>query len=163
MIRAAAKSFAKHGKNGGSARPLRPWRLSKSPSNLRGLCSPASGGDHIPPPKGRAVTRVETRKPVVGAWTEVTDPKTGGSYWWNEDTDEVTEVGAPRPQTYSLSQDPWIEVRDEQSGQIYYWNQITDETTAIGEPKPDAHYGRQVVDMGHGQSMWTGLKQSMIW
>jgi len=107
-------------------------------------------------------SRQEGRRPVESLWTEVKDENSGLTYWWNEETDETTEVGAAKPMTYSISQDPWIEVKDPQTDQIYYWNQITDETTAIGEPKPDPTYGRQHVDMGHNQSMADGLKQSMV-
>mmetsp|Transcript_16851 Transcript_16851/g.27403 ORF Transcript_16851/g.27403 Transcript_16851/m.27403 type:complete len:171 (+) Transcript_16851:89-601(+) len=133
----------------------------------RTLCIP--GGDNhnqFPPPKGRSDaivgSRQEGRRPVESLWTEVKDENSGLTYWWNEETDETTEVGAAKPMTYSISQDPWIEVKDPQTDQIYYWNQITDETTAIGEPKPDPTYGRQHVDMGHNQSMADGLKQSMV-
>eukprot|EP00466_Bigelowiella_natans_P009407 jgi/Bigna1/84467/fgenesh1_pg.140_\ len=114
----------------------------------RTLCIP--GGDNhnqFPPPKGRSDAIVGSNLVAfrVSVWTEVKDENSGLTYWWNEETDETTEVGAAKPMTYSISQDPWIEVKDPQTDQvvIYYWNQITDETTAIGEPKPDPTYGRQ--------------------
>lgn len=30
-------------------------------------------------------------------WQEVTDPRSGLTYWWNRSTDETTHVGAPKP------------------------------------------------------------------
>jgi len=99
---------------------------------------------------------------VRAVWTPVEDEKTGGIYWWNEETDETTEVGAPKPTTYTLSQDPWEEVKDPHTGQSYWWNRLTDETTAIGEPKPDIH-GRHVSQNYGGGSLAENLKHSLIW
>jgi hypothetical protein len=49
-------------------------------------------GARAPPPPIRAVSDV---------WEEVIDERSGRHYWWNVDTDETTEVGAPKPTTYS--------------------------------------------------------------
>ena len=49
-------------------------------------------------------------------------------YYWNTNTDEVTDVGAARPKH-------WMEVRTD-DGQSYFWCPETDETTAVGEPRP---------------------------
>ena len=52
-------------------------------------------------------TRRPTRKPAVAppppamsleqAWSPVTDPASGGIYYWNKITNETTHVGAPNP------------------------------------------------------------------
>uniref|UniRef100_A0A7S3Y843 WW domain-containing protein n=1 Tax=Lotharella globosa TaxID=91324 RepID=A0A7S3Y843_9EUKA len=117
-----------------------------------------------PPPRkmARTPSGPVDGEPVRAVWTPVEDEKTGGIYWWNEETDETTEVGAPKPSTYNLSQDPWEEVKDPHTGQSYWWNRITDETTAIGEPKPDIH-GRHVSQNYGGGSLADNLKQSLIW
>merc|ERR1712146_608452 len=55
------------------------------------------GGDlmrsRVPPPPAASESD--------DAWTEVYDEKSGKYYWWNEATDETTELGAPKPQGYS--------------------------------------------------------------
>ena len=56
------------------------------------------------------------------------DKKTRMVYYWNTDTDEVTDVGAARPKH-------WMEVRAD-DGESYFWCPETDETTAVGEPRP---------------------------
>uniref|UniRef100_A0A7S4DE14 WW domain-containing protein n=1 Tax=Lotharella globosa TaxID=91324 RepID=A0A7S4DE14_9EUKA len=73
-----------------------------------------------PPPRkmARTPSGPVDGEPVRAVWTPVEDEKTGGIYWWNEETDETTEVGAPKPSTYNLSQDPWEEVKDPHTGQV---------------------------------------------
>ena len=91
------------------------------------------------------------------------------TYWWNEETDEVTEVGAPRPQTYRLNQNPWEPVVDQASGHTYYWNTITNETTAIGEPCPGpegrvSHGGAgPFMQVGQPGSLGSSLVRTAAW
>eukprot|EP00927_Polykrikos_kofoidii_P076553 TRINITY_DN73623_c0_g1_i1.p1 TRINITY_DN73623_c0_g1~~TRINITY_DN73623_c0_g1_i1.p1 ORF type:complete len:229 (+),score=53.80 TRINITY_DN73623_c0_g1_i1:78-764(+) len=66
------------------------------------------------------------------AWTEVKDPGSGQSYWWNETTNETTAIGMPKP-----GPNPWVEARDA-NGQIYWWNKQTNQTTAVGTERPSA-------------------------
>ena len=74
--RGAARGYAKHSR--------RPHRTPSSPSK------PA------PDAKSKAL------RPVSASWTEVADPRTGTSYWWNKATGETTALGDPRPTTYKL-------------------------------------------------------------
>ena len=48
-------------------------------------------------------------------WQEVKDPNSGQTYWWNEQTNETTAVGALKP-----SADPWQEARCATTGQVSY-------------------------------------------
>ncbi|GAB5364977.1 hypothetical protein AAMO2058_001016700 [Amorphochlora amoebiformis] len=130
----------------------------------RGMCFASNGNP--PPPR----TSVQPHRqgsgskgqPALDMWVAVKDNQSGGIYWWNKDNNETTEVGAPKPVTFSI-RDPWVEVKDEKSGMIYYWNQLTDETTALGEPKPSPH-AQPRMSMGfHGGSTMESLKQAMIW
>jgi hypothetical protein len=34
---------------------------------------------------------------IADPWTEVKDEASGLTYWWNQQTDETTHVGAPKP------------------------------------------------------------------
>lgn len=36
------------------------------------------------------------------SWTEVADPKSGQTYWWNKSTNQTTALGEPRPETFRL-------------------------------------------------------------
>ena len=46
-----------------------------------------------PPPASASASAV---------WEPVVDERTGKTYWWNVETDETTDVDAPRPKTYSV-------------------------------------------------------------
>ncbi|CAK0829644.1 unnamed protein product [Prorocentrum cordatum] len=94
-------------------------------------------------------------------WQEVADPASGQSYWWNQQTNETTAVGAPRPVP-----DAWKEVADPASGQSYWWNQQTNETTAVGAPRPTAAAAAQAAGVpaaagGAGGGMMSGLGGAM--
>ena len=43
--------------------------------------------------------------PAAAKWTRVRDKETGLTYWWNEETDQTTPVGVPRP-TGDVYQEP---------------------------------------------------------
>jgi hypothetical protein len=45
---------------------------------------------------GRPRRSPET-SPAVVRWTEVRDPATGASYWWNKATNQTTALGAAKP------------------------------------------------------------------
>eukprot|EP00808_Paulinella_micropora_P009923 g44602.t1 len=68
-------------------------------------------------------------------WEEVSDQATGQKYWWCQETDETTHVGAPRPKSWRE-----VTVLDEGSGKevSYWWCEASNETTAVGAPRPRA-------------------------
>jgi len=39
----------------------------------------------------------EQAQPPSDPWTPVVDPATGGTYYWNQQSDEVTAIGEPKP------------------------------------------------------------------
>lgn len=54
--------------------------------------------------------RVPPRKPIKkaivsieDAWTEVKDESSGQSYWWNQETNETTQLGALKPTRASVN------------------------------------------------------------
>merc|ERR1719263_2447675 len=63
----------------------------------------------------RRATRIlaRARKPpsaapavVADPWQAVQDPQSGGTYWWNKQTNETTHVGAPKPVANQASPPP---------------------------------------------------------
>lgn len=70
-------------------------RVRSPAQNLKTRVAGANQLQPVPPPA--------TEDPVA-AWTAVTDPATGGTYWWNTVTNETTHVGAPKPTTATLAQ-----------------------------------------------------------
>lgn len=54
------------------------------------------------PSKPASDAKSKALRPVSASWTEVADPRTGTSYWWNKATGETTGLGDPRPTTYKL-------------------------------------------------------------
>ena len=54
---------------------------SSSPAGHPGALQPTGGG---------------------AAWTEVMDPSTGRTYWWNKATGQTTALGDPKPDTFRL-------------------------------------------------------------
>ena len=95
-------------------------------------------------------------------WKAVKDKETGQIYYWNQVTDETTDVGSPRPKH-------WVEVRDEETGDIYYWAPKTNETTAIGEPRPNplnsygGHQQQQLFLEQQPQSLGSAVKSAFMW
>ena len=76
----------------------RPFR--RGPSLHRALAADAPA-PLDPPPRPPA-----RRRQGRGArWTRVRDEETGLTYWWNEETDQTTPVGVPRP-TGDVYQEP---------------------------------------------------------
>ncbi|CAE8659497.1 unnamed protein product [Polarella glacialis] len=88
--------------------------------------------------RGRATKKASPPAAVKDQWSEVSDPSTGQSYWWNQQTNETTAVGAAKP-----GPDFWEAVQDPSSGGTYWWNKESNETTAVGAPKPSAVAGGQ--------------------
>ena len=70
------RSFAR----GRIAGKVRSKRLSKKDTNVLKV----KGSDAAPPPPH-------------DPWQAVTDKDSGLVYWWNTETDETTELGAPKP------------------------------------------------------------------
>lgn len=72
-------------------------------------------------------------------WIQQTDPNgSGNMYYWNQETDETTYLGSPRP-------NHWVEVQDPNgSNAVYWWNPESNETTAVGEPRPDLFAARYI-------------------
>ena len=57
----------------------------------------ASGGSRAGA-GGAASNSGNTIKPVEDDWTEVTH-ESGQTYWWNQKTNQTTQLGAPKPQS----------------------------------------------------------------
>ena len=89
----------------------------KSSSSLFRTFSSAAGGDsgggdflakkRMPPPPAAASS---------DPWTEVYDEASGKVYWWNEETDETTELGAPKPQGDTAAYDQGGSLPQQQQG-----------------------------------------------
>ena len=76
------------GRRGFAKTSRRPPRRVSGPGGRRG---PASSSSSPANPEGAL-------QPTGGAaWTEVTDPGTGRTYWWNKATGQTTALGDPRP------------------------------------------------------------------
>jgi len=52
--------------------------------------------------------RSET-SPAVVQWTEVRDPATGASYWWNKATNQTTALGAAKPRGNVATEPPPVD------------------------------------------------------
>ena len=50
-----------------------------------------------PASQASQVTVTHEAQPPSDPWTAVVDPSTGGTYYWNQQTDEVTAVGEAKP------------------------------------------------------------------
>ena len=68
-------------------------------------------------------------------WKEVVDSNTGRTYYFNEDTLEVSWQ-KPGASTSNEEDDPWLEVTDPKSGRTYFYNTKTKET-AWSKPKEE--------------------------
>ena len=86
-----ARTFAEGGDGGDILRTgggrRRGRRTAASP--------PAPAGRGPPPPA-----------PAADPWVAVKDPQSGSTYWWNQQTDEVTAVGEPKPGGELQQQEP---------------------------------------------------------
>ena len=60
-------------------------------------------------------------------WKEVVDSNTGRTYYFNEDTLEVSWQ-KPGASASNEEDDPWLEVTDPKSGRTYFYNTKTKET-----------------------------------
>ena len=59
--------------------------------------SSRSGGRRARTTAKKTPSRTSAMVPVEEAWVEVPDKNSGLSYWWNQQTNETTHIGAPRP------------------------------------------------------------------
>jgi hypothetical protein len=57
---------------------------------------------------GRPRRSPET-SPAVVRWTEVRDPATGASYWWNKATNQTTALGAAKPSGNVATEPPPVD------------------------------------------------------
>ncbi|KAJ1493979.1 hypothetical protein T484DRAFT_1767277 [Baffinella frigidus] len=57
------------------------------------LTRPAAG----PGAAAAAPATTQQNLPTGEVWTPVTEPKSGGTYYWNQLTNETTMVGEPKP------------------------------------------------------------------
>lgn len=89
-------------------------------------------------------------------WREVKDPQGSAlTYWWNEETNETTALGAPRPSH-------WVEVSDPNgSGLTYWWDKESNVTTALGSPRPHGSVvpGQQQMLQPRPVSFGSAMKQ----
>ena len=61
-------------------------------------------------------------------WKEAVDSNTGRTYYFNEDTLEVSWQKPGAASTSNGEDDPWLEVTDPKSGRTYFYNTKTKET-----------------------------------
>lgn len=47
--------------------------------------------------KTSTITQQQQQIVPIDPWKEVTDKESGLTYWWNQETDETTHLGAPKP------------------------------------------------------------------
>lgn len=73
----------------------------------------------------------DTKQSLKSPWIAVKDPNgSTQSYYWNQETNETTPLGAPRPRH-------WVEVNDPNGSLLtYWWDPDTNQTTALGASKP---------------------------
>ena len=84
-------------------------------------------------------------------WTQVKCEESNRYYWWCEETDEVTSVGAARPRA-------WREIKTDEGS--YFWCEETDETTPIGAVRP--RYNDSLPVVGKDSSSVGGGIGSMV-
>lgn len=85
------------------------------------------GATNKPPASGD-----KALQPMSAAWTEVADPRTGRSYWWNKATGQTTALGDARPDEYRLPE-------------VYRGNQLTRPFDAEGRPTLGLAMGQMMV------------------
>lgn len=99
--------------------------FSSSIRSRKGSLVVSSSGSRAPPPT-KLFKEEDWGK---SHWDPVIDKSTGGTYYFNKMTNEVTALNEPRPDT-------WVAVNDPATSLVYYHNPVTDETTQVGVPKP---------------------------
>lgn len=87
-------------------------------------------------------------QPMSAAWTEVADPRTGRSYWWNKATGQTTALGDPRPHEYRLRE-------------VYRGNQLTRPFDAEGRPTLGLAMGQMMV-FGFGGALGVTFVSAVI-
>lgn len=85
---------------------------------------------------------------MSAAWTEVADPRTGRSYWWNKATGQTTALGDPRPHEYRLRE-------------VYRGNQLTRPFDAEGRPTLGLAMGQMMV-FGFGGALGVTFVSAVI-
>ena len=87
-------------------------------------------------------------QPMSAAWTEVSDPRTGRSYWWNKATGQTTALGDARPHEYRLPE-------------VYRGNQLTRPFDAEGRPTLGLAMGQMMV-FGFGGALGVTFVSAVI-
>jgi hypothetical protein len=87
-------------------------------------------------------------QPMSAAWTEVADPRTGRSYWWNKATGQTTALGDARPDEYRLPE-------------VYRGNQLTRPFDAEGRPTLGLAMGQMMV-FGFGGALGVTFVSAVI-
>ena len=87
-------------------------------------------------------------QPMSAAWTEVSDPRTGRSYWWNKATGQTTALGDARPDEYRLPE-------------VYRGNQLTRPFDAEGRPTLGLAMGQMMV-FGFGGALGVTFVSAVI-
>lgn len=92
-------------------------------------------GSRRAPPRPAAVP-----VPVDQAWVEVKDDASGMTYWWNQQTNETTHLGAPKPiGATALAVPPPQGLAVQQPGQPQSLGSIMKEGLAFGAGSAIAH------------------------
>lgn len=101
------------------------------------------GATNKPPASGD-----KALQPMSAAWTEVADPRTGRSYWWNKATGQTTALGDARPDEYRLPE-------------VYRGNQLTRPFDAEGRPTLGLAMGQMMV-FGFGGALGVTFVSAVI-
>lgn len=88
----------------------------------------------------------------IHPWKEIRT-KDGHVYFWNQQSNETTALGEPRP-------DPWVPVTMK-TGHVYYHNLETNQTTALGTPLPSRYGSLQEYQPQQQQYQPVSLGRSM--
>lgn len=113
-----------------SSRKLHVSTSSTVATNLRCLVNKKSGGLYLktlslnfariprgrkPSGKSESALAPPPSEDLAAAWSPVTDPATGGIYWWNTVSNEVTHVNAPKPLGGTLATSPNYALQPQQA------------------------------------------------
>ena len=113
-----------------SLKPITKAHFSSRSSNRRGKS-----------PIRRRKAATPAVIPVEEAWVEVKDEPSGMSYWWNQQTNETTHLGEPKPLgATAMTVPPPAEVQQQSGGMGSGLGRVVAEGMAFGVGSSIAHH-----------------------